>query len=43
MKDFAELFHDLDNMTKTNDRLNRLIRFLLGSWRLRTVREPFGG
>ena len=27
MKDFAELFHDLDNMTKTNDRLNRLIRY----------------
>ena len=26
MKDLPN-FHDLDNMTKTNDRLNRLIRY----------------
>ena len=25
MKKFASLFHDLDSMTKTNDRLDRLV------------------
>ena len=27
MKKFASLFHDLDGMTKTNDRLDRLVHY----------------
>ena len=27
MKNFATLFHDLDILTKTNDRLERLVRY----------------
>ena len=27
MKKFASLFHDLDSMTKTNDRLDRLVTY----------------
>ena len=27
MKKFAALFHDLDSMTKTNDRLDRLVTY----------------